>query len=280
MLIKTYNYKEVNGFIVQRDVFFKKHFVYLPLINYTGISVNDSDYLINAIGEKNYQIRYLDFTTGNFKENDPVTLRIILSDKTEDDIWDGFSTKCRNQVRKAQKSNLKIDISSNKESIDKFYSLYCKTMKYHGSPALPKRLFQNLKQEFKFNVVSAIKGTQIFASLILLFDDNIAWVPWAASERSKLNLCPNHLIYWEAIKLSLEKSISIFDFGRSPFGGATFHFKEQWGAYPTRIQIVQNNNQDLDIYGKYKTLSYIWTKMPSPLVNILGPYLTKYLVEL
>src|SRR5205823_1737294 len=60
-------------------------------------------------------------------------------------------------------------------------------------------------------------------------------VPWASSIRAFNALCPNHLLYWEAIQHAAQGQCRLFDFGRSTPNEGTYRFKEQWGARPLAL---------------------------------------------
>ena len=38
------------------------------------------------------------------------------------------------------------------------------------------------------------------------------------------------LLYWEVLKLAIDRHYRVFDFGRSSRDSGTFRFKQQWGA--------------------------------------------------
>ena len=60
--------------------------------------------------------------------------------------------------------------------------------------------------------------------------------PWASSLRRHFALCPNQVLYWEALRRAIASGLKRFDFGRSQWGSPTFRFKEQWGAKPVALR--------------------------------------------
>lgn len=280
LLLITFDYKLYEDFIIQRNINFKKILNYLPLLSYSDLSKEQATKLSENVGSSNFQIRYLDFDKTVFSDNDTVTLRLDIANESLDELWKGFTGKCRNQIRKAEKSGLFLKTSEDKEEVEKFFKIYRRTMKYYGSPSLPLRLFNNITEHFSFNVLSVYSSTTMAAGMIVLYDKEVAWVPWAASDRAYLSFCPNHLIYWEAIKLAQKKKLKIFDFGRSPYNGRTYDFKKQWGTYPVKIELLNNIQVKSDIYKKYFFVSKIWRQLPDFVTNICGPVLTKYLTDL
>src|SRR2546425_702937 len=59
--------------------------------------------------------------------------------------------------------------------------------------------------------------------------------PWASSLRRFFALCPNQVLYWEAIRWGIARGAQWFDMGRSQWGSGTFRFKQQWGAAPVPL---------------------------------------------
>jgi lipid II:glycine glycyltransferase (peptidoglycan interpeptide bridge formation enzyme) len=151
-------------------------------------------------------------------------------------------------------------------------------MNRHGSPAIGRKIMRNIIFSVSSKIHVAYYKEKPVSAIIVTFDDNLAWVPWGASDPNYSSLCPNNLTYWEAIKDACRKNYPIFDFGRSPYGGNTYSFKKQWGAYPVKIEII--TDKQYDIYNKYKLAAAIWQKLPLGLTNIFGPLMAKHLSDI
>ena len=54
-------------------------------------------------------------------------------------------------------------------------------------------------------------------------------MPWASSLRDYNTLCPNMLLYWDAIQLHRRALPQVFDMGRSTPNEGTFKFKAAVG---------------------------------------------------
>ena len=70
----------------------------------------------------------------------------------------------------------------------------------------------------------------------------------------------------------------VFDFGRSPFDGATHRFKEQWGARPLGLRLLSSSGPG-DVYSRYGYAQRVWQALPRPVVNRLGPRLCRHLPD-
>lgn len=246
----------------------KTTLVNIPLLGYTDLKKVENRPNIN------YIIKILNPDYQNFQENDPVTMRLDL----EGDVFNQtITSKCRNQVRKSEKSNLEIKVGS-LDLLDDFYKIFRDTMNRYGTPVFDKKLFRLILENLNSKIIINYKDSEIASGLILIFDEKLSFVPWAGSNPKFSKLCSNHGVYWEAIKLSIDKNKKIFDFGRSPYGGATYSFKKQWGAKPVKIDIIRNKEEDL--YSKYSLASKIYRILPNFITDFIGPKLCKYLADL
>ena len=100
--------------------------------------------------------------------------------------------------------------------------------------------------------------------------------PWASSLRRYFPLCPNQVLYWEALQRALALGLRRFDFGRSQWESPTYRFKEQWGARPVPLhyQYVLGRGSHMPTLGSQKgglSLAVsLWRRLPLPLARLLG----------
>ena len=275
VLIKMYGYEEYMEFLVLP---FKK-LSYLPLLNYTDrINVDD---LLELSKENYYQIRVLNFKYNEFKENDPVVMRINIENKTMDELYKNLKSKRRNLVNKSLKNNFRIEKGNSDEFIERFYKVFSNTMYKHGTPVFDKKLFVYLRDEFQENNIYYIvyDGYKVIGAMCMLFDKEIAWYPWGGVESEYNKKLAGYFIYWKVLEDVVNQNrYKIFDFGRSGYKSGTYHFKSQFGAYPVKIDILKN--KEVNIYSKYSLATTIWKKLPKSLVDFVGPKLCKYLEDL
>jgi len=278
LLQDLYGYEEYMDFLVIPSILFSKTLSYTPLLNYTDRFSSDIVDLYELAKDNNFQIRTVNSTFKDFSDNDTVTMRLDLQKEYETVFMKLFHSKCRNQIRKAQKSSISFTTGNDVKHVDEFYELFKVTMKRYGTPAFPKKLFNLLVKYFQVIFIVAKMDNKPISALVLVYDTDIAWVPWAASDELYRKYCPNHLIYAEGIKRAIYDNKKIFDFGRSSYGGNTYKFKAQWGAKPVKIDIITSNNNN--IYSKYELASKIWKQLPDFVTDFIGPRLCKYLPDL
>jgi len=273
-----YGYEEYMDFLVVPSALFSKTLLYAPLLNYTDRLSSDIVDLHELAKDNNFQIRTINPRFKDFSYNDTVTMRLDLQKDYETVFMKFFHSKCRNQIRKAQKSSISFTIGNDVKHVDEFYELFRATMKRYGTPAFSKKLFFLLVEHFNATFIVAKMGNTPISALVLVYDNDIAWVPWAASDELYRKYCPNHLIYAEGIKKAIDDNKKIFDFGRSSYGGNTYKFKIQWGAKPVKIDIITSNNDN--VYSKYELASKVWKQLPDIATDFIGPRLCKYLPDL
>jgi FemAB-related protein (PEP-CTERM system-associated) len=199
-------------------------------------------------------------------------------------MWKGFDAKVRNQIRKAQKSEL-VASWDGPQALEEFYEVFAQNMRDLGSPVHSKKLFIAIFEEFadsvKFMLVK--KGNlTIGGAVCFLFKDTLQ-VPWASSRREYFSSCPNNLLYWEMIRWGCENGYRRFDFGRSSPGSGTYRFKQQWGTREESLYWQcwkKNNSRQTLIHAndpKYQWMIRVWQNLPVPVARVIGPVVRGHL---
>ncbi len=278
-LIDTYGYEEYMDFVVQPS-FGKKYLSYLPFINYTDRKSDEIEDLLELAKDNHFQIRALNFAYQDFKDHDPVTLRLHVANKSEDDLMkQNYKTLARRNIRKVQRNpKIRCELT---EDVRPFYTVLRELFKDHGTPVYPLELFENFKKHFgdAFQSYVLYHDNEIIGSKIAFIDNGLAllYAGGIPNRFKKLN-ASYFLDHYMTMHLQEKFSIEIIDFGRSPYNGGTFFYKTRFGAEPIKIDILTDNPKD--IYNAYSIASTIWKKLPNAVTNFVGPKLTKYLVDL
>ncbi|MEQ8320911.1 MAG: GNAT family N-acetyltransferase [Rhodospirillales bacterium] len=189
-------------------------------------------------------------------------------------IWDNvFRDKTRNQIRKAESYGFDI-IHGGAELAGELSSVVLRCMRDLGSPAPDIGFFRNLADSFPETVrfiVIRDSGKPVAASVITFFQDCAA-VPWAITMSEYRPKCVNSLLYWESIKLAVERNGKVFDMGRSAEGQGTFDFKRRLGGMPVQLYYyifspIGVKPHIPDGTGKLSLPRRIWSMMPLPLAK-------------
>ena len=191
--------------------------------------------------------------------------------------------KQRAMVRKGIKNELRAEIDA---GVDRFFDLYADNVHRHGTPALPKRYFEALAQEFGDAVevltVTAPDGQPLSSVLSFYFRDEV--LPYYAGDaEAARDLVANDFKYWELMRRACARGLKVFDYGRSKQGTGSYSFKKNWGFEPQplsyeyrlfkRDAVPQNNPNN----PKYQLLIKTWRRLPLGVVNWLGPHIVKNL---
>jgi len=149
----------------------------------------------------------------------------------EEDQWSAFGTKLRNQIRKGQRSG--FGVRWGRDQIPAFHRVMLETMRDLGTPLRGTGYFSRALEALERAdlLVLELDGRPAGAMFVVEHRET-ASDPWASSPRRLLALCPNQVLYWEAIRRSIARGLRSFDFGRSQWNSGTFQFKVQWGATP------------------------------------------------
>lgn len=274
--------------IILRAWWKTKYLISLPWIDYGGILAENSE-TEKLLFEEAVQIagnekaEFIEFRTtaaGSMNlelRKDKVTFLLKL-EKDFDKIWTGFGPKLRNQIRKAEKSGLTTEFGGG-EFLDDFYRVISYNMRDLGTPVWGRKFFETILTAFpnSAQIILVKKDYKVIAAGLLLYFKDRLYIPTASSYRSMLKNCPNHALYWAAIKKGCEEGYRYFDFGRSSWDSNTFNFKKQWVPEPIQLhwQYYLGKSKVIPALNpsnpKYKILIKLWKKMPLSLANYLGP---------
>lgn len=191
--------------------------------------------------------------------------------------------KQRAMVRKGIGNGLRAEID---ETPDRFFELYADNVQRHGTPALPKRYFAELKRIFgeqcEFMLVLDQAGTPISTVLTFYFKDEC--MPYYAGDAlAARDLAANDFKYWDLMRRACARGCKVFDYGRSKRDTGQYSFKKNWGFEPTplnyqyqlfkREAIPQNNPNN----PKYRLFIEAWKRLPRVVANTLGPHIVRNL---
>ena len=268
--------------------------VSIPFFNYGGMLADNKEVESAFLKEatnilKNTQAKYLEVRNIHQSNMLPITRehKVTMWLELFDDIdsqWGGLDAKVRNQIRKAQKSGLKIK-KGKKELLDEFYRVFSCNMRDLGTPVIGKKFFNNILKYFseKTRIFIVEFEGQAIAGAFTLYHHGITGIPWASSIKRCNKLCPNEFMYWEAIMEAISLECKWFDFGRCTKETGTYRFKKQWKPQVKQLYWQYYAAQESMLPQKdsnkktSKILIAIWKRLPLFLANRLGPGIAKYI---
>jgi lipid II:glycine glycyltransferase (peptidoglycan interpeptide bridge formation enzyme) len=206
---------------------------------------------------------------------------IISKLTSEKDFWGRFHKHTRNDIRKAEKSRLKVRRIESLEDLEEFYALYLRQMKRFGTPQHSYSFFKNCLELMKkdFYGLNCYLDGKLVASIMLFIEGDYAYVPFNVSEPKYRSLRVNDLIYWEAIKWCMTHKIHYFDIGQVDLNtnGKTreeslLKFKNKWlGEVYRRVYFTRNFKYDFKKKSSLKKFRVIWRRLPLIFIRVIGP---------
>nr|WP_297530158.1 FemAB family XrtA/PEP-CTERM system-associated protein [uncultured Roseateles sp.] len=265
----------------------------LPFAVYGGVAATSDDAaraledeaqaLARRLGVEHLELRNVERRHLDWPHQDLyVTFRKEILEDEEANML-AIPRKQRAMVRKGIKNELKAEID---RDVSRFFALYADNVHRHGTPAMPKRYFQALLDEFgdaaEVLIVSSPQGEPLSGVLSFYFRDEV--LPYYAGDAvAARDLAANDFKYWELMRRACGRGLKVFDYGRSKQGTGSYSFKKNWGFEPTplnyeyclykREAVPQNNPSN----AKYQLMIKAWRKLPIGVANWLGPHIVRSL---
>ncbi len=209
---------------------------------------------------------------------------VLALPETQDTLWQGFTSKLRAQIRRAQREQAQVLIGG-KEYLNDFYTVYSRNMRDLGSPVQSKYFINNILSQLPDNswlIIIKLNQRPVAAGLLLGSGESME-IPLASTIRDVNHLSMNMFLYWEVLKFAIKQNYSQFDFGRSSKNVGTYRFKQQWGARPKQLYWhywLGNSESPPSLNPsnpKYALIIKVWKSLPVILANLLGPAIVKNL---
>lgn len=279
-----------------RSRLFGDFMVSMPYFNYGGALATESSVaealmdraasLGTELGVSHVEFRdVVPYDTRWPARTDKVVMELTLPDD-EEALWKQVGPKIRAQVRRPHKDGREISVErGGLELLPDFYRVFAINMRDLGTPVYGKGFFREILQRLGDRtriILIKVAGEPAAAGFLLQGGDRME-IPWASSLREFNGIGVNMLMYWEALRFSIERGCRVFDFGRSSVDSGTYRFKRQWGAEPRQLywhywlagggalpELNPNNP-------KFRLAIRVWQKLPVAVANLLGPPIVKNL---
>jgi hypothetical protein len=202
--------------------------------------------------------------------------------RPELEIWDGFLRAACQNIRKAERSGVKVRASQELHDLHVFYEMHChvRKSKYRLLPQ-PFAFFENLHASFAKNenltvLLAEVDGSPVAGTVFLECGGTLYYKFNASLERG---LCPNDLLVWEGIKIGQRRGLKLLDFGASDLDQpGLLRFKRKFATVEQRIfrlQFEPEGYLDRRASAINKTLSSLthWLtdpSVPDPITQAAG----------
>ena len=185
------------------------------------------------VSEKTEIIQYELFKKVNFKLDDfkNVKSTIILNLENEiEEIYKSFSTSLKTSIKKARNSNINISLIESEQDIRDFADVYVEMCKSRGiqlishTEIIDQCLFA--MQNNNGFLLKAMIDDKIIGGGVFVYNKEKTTYLFGASSPNHKKLPISHLVLFEAIKISQNLNIKVFD-----LGGYTFFANENDQAF-------------------------------------------------
>jgi FemAB-related protein (PEP-CTERM system-associated) len=261
----------------------------LPFLNYGGVMA-DTPWVSTALVEaaarqaaarrcRHVELRHVEqqFRTLPYKRH-----KVAMWLRLTPTAGDNFDPIVRTQVRKAEKSGLVVE-RGGAELVHDFYQVFARNMRDLGTPVYTRRLFDQVLETFPSRTllhVVRLDGRPVAAGLTYR-TDTMVQLPWAPSIRECKAMCPDVLLYWDAIQFAQESGAEVFDLGRCTPGDGAFAFKVQWGAEQVPLHweylpLMPGDRPHVrPANPRFHVPIALWQKLPLAISTRVGPMIVR-----
>lgn len=265
----------------------------LPFAVYGGVCANDGESEQALIGrledlaaERN--VEYLEFRdrSGSLRDGYHQNSRhagftLPLIEDTEA-LYKSLPKDIRYMLRRAEKAGLTAKRGF--DQLDTFYHLMTLNLRRLGTPAFPKKLFENLIREYpgQVDLTVVYSGDAPLAAGMSFFFREWMQPYYIGSTDTAKTVGGNHFLWWELMKLAASKGLATFDFGRSKKNSGNYDFKKKWNPrieslnYQVRLFRRKTAPDFSPMNPKFELATNVWKKMPLGLTRLVGPRVVRW----
>ncbi|MFT4517667.1 MAG: FemAB-related protein (PEP-CTERM system-associated) [Halioglobus sp.] len=196
----------------------------------------------------------------------------------------GIPNRQRAMVRKGIGEGLEGEWDE--QGIKRLYRVYSESVKNLGTPVFSAKYFKILQEEFKEDsdiLMITHQGKDVAAVMSFYFRDEVIPYYGGSTAAARTIKGVNHFMYWELMRLASARGYRLFDFGRSKAGTGPYSFKKNFGFKPEPLPyeyhlISSDAIPDVNpLNPKYQLMIKVWSKLPLPVANVIGPFLARSL---
>ncbi len=183
-----------------------------------------------------------------FERKDLATIVIDLNQGL-DAVWNGFSSKCRSAIRKAEKEGVEIRIDQDHEGFIRLNESFRDDKGLTPDSRSPEFMKKNGV------LITAHLGGELISGVFFITDSKNILGLLAASKRLEVDdaMRPmianaNRLVFWEGMKYGKEKGMEMYDLGGYYVGTEPDPEKERINEFKRRFggKIVEDFNYQKD----------------------------------
>ena len=201
-------------------------------------------------------------------------------------LYNRLEGAVRRGIKKAEEAKLRVEFSSDLESIRTYYALHCQTRRGHGLPPQPLRFFENiaryvLERGLGFVATVRCEGQPVAGAVFFQQGAEVLF-KFGASNHSFQHLRPNNFMTWETIKRCAGQGFQTLHLGRTSLtNDGLRRFKQGFGAREERIDYYRYSFdtrsfiQNVDRAESWA--NRVFRPLPLPLLRLAGSLLYPHL---
>ena len=170
-------------------------------------------------------------------------------------------------------------------TLDRFYARYCESVHMLGTPAYDRRLFEAIVRHFgaRTGLLGVSDGDGLVATVMSFYYKQTVMPYFAGAAPRARKLKAYDYLYWILMRDAVARGCKRFDFGRSQVGSGAYAFKKNWGFEPRPLTYSFRGVKKADVTPLDPDSAFnrfareTWARMPSAVVNRLGPWLSRRL---
>jgi FemAB-related protein (PEP-CTERM system-associated) len=263
-----------------------------PFASYGGVLADDAEAgaaLLEAASELASEIgaRYLELRDGmRFPELPVKDLYVTFRRPIGPDHEQNFAAirnKQRTSIRNAQKHGL-TDFTGGAELLSVLYPIYSHSVRNLGTPVFPRRLFQELLEEFPRDsrILVAERDGKAVSAVLAFFHAGHVLPHYAGTLHEAYRYSGSDYMYWSLMRVAADRGSTVYDFGRSKRETGAFEFKKHWGLEPTPLAyqyLLLRDKTIPDLSPKNPRFSLAiraWRRLPLPVAERIGPRVVRF----
>ncbi len=210
--------------------------------------------------------------------------------------WKKTSNNLFRSIRKADRAGVEVREGTSEGDLRAFYRLYVQTMRRRTT--LPRPYAQLAADRELLGPAGAFRlflaehdGEIVSGGVYHSFRGTLDLL-YQGSDETRLDVRPNHALYWYSIAWAAEHGHSKVDFGHARADSSLARFKQQWGAaevpeyrydYVPTSDAKRNREQAkrgpeiLRGRGRRGPIERLWPHLPLPVTRLAGTVAYRYL---
>lgn len=192
--------------------------------------------------------------------------------------------KRRADIRRALASGLTVSVGRGTAELRTHFRIYSESVRNLGTPVFPRTLFSEMLEAFgeSADILTVRRGAKALASVLTIYHQGVAYPFWGGGTHEARRWAANEFMYYALMcHARASKRCHSFDFGRSKAATGAAAFKKNFGFTPhplvyasrsVRTARARNVNP---LNPRFQLAQRIWQKMPLPLANLIGPFLSR-----